>query len=64
MRYGDKLDDIIEAAVARGDAPGVVAAVGRGDEGYLADGAGGLVSTAGTCSGSAGCCCCPGVTRC
>ena len=36
MRYGDKLDDIIEAAVARGDAPGVVAAVGRGDEGYLA----------------------------
>jgi CubicO group peptidase (beta-lactamase class C family) len=36
MRYGDKLDDIIEAAVARGDAPGVVAAVGRGDEGYVA----------------------------
>jgi CubicO group peptidase (beta-lactamase class C family) len=36
MGYGDKLDDIIEAAVARGDAPGVVAAVGRGDEGYLA----------------------------
>jgi CubicO group peptidase (beta-lactamase class C family) len=36
MGYGDKLDDIIEAAVARGDTPGVVAAVGRGDEGYLA----------------------------
>src|SRR5438105_1897834 len=36
MEYGDKLDDIIEAAVARGDAPGVVAAVGRGDEGYVA----------------------------
>ena len=36
MGYGDKLDDIIEAAVARGDAPGVVAAVGRGDEGYVA----------------------------
>jgi CubicO group peptidase (beta-lactamase class C family) len=36
MGYGDKLDDIIEAAVARGDIPGVVAAVGRGDEGYLA----------------------------
>src|SRR6266566_4672479 len=36
MRYGDKLDDIIETAVARGDAPGVVAAVGRGDEGYVA----------------------------
>jgi CubicO group peptidase (beta-lactamase class C family) len=35
MGYGDKLDDIIEAAVARGDAPGVVAAVGRGDEGYV-----------------------------
>ena len=36
MGYGDKLDDIIEAAVARGDIPGVVAAVGRGDEGYVA----------------------------
>jgi CubicO group peptidase (beta-lactamase class C family) len=36
MRYGDKLDDIIEAAVARGDAPGVVAAVGQDDEGYVA----------------------------
>jgi CubicO group peptidase (beta-lactamase class C family) len=36
MGYGDKLDDIIEAAVARGDTPGVVAAVGRGDEGYVA----------------------------
>ncbi|MGH3174019.1 MAG: serine hydrolase domain-containing protein, partial [Streptosporangiaceae bacterium] len=36
MGYGDKLDDIVEAAVARGDAPGVVAAVGRGDETYVA----------------------------
>ena len=36
MGYGDMLDDIIETAVARGDAPGVVAAVGRGDEGYVA----------------------------
>ena len=36
MGCGDKLDDIIEAAVTRGDAPGVVAAVGRGDEGYVA----------------------------
>jgi hypothetical protein len=27
MTHGDKLDDIIQAAVARGDAPGVVAAV-------------------------------------
>jgi len=32
MKHGDKLDDIIQAAVARGDAPGVVAAVSRGDE--------------------------------
>ena len=32
MTHGDKLDDIIQAAVARGDAPGVVAAVSRGDE--------------------------------
>jgi CubicO group peptidase (beta-lactamase class C family) len=45
MGYGDKLDDIIEAAVARGDAPGVVAAVGRGDEGYLA--AAGVMAVAG-----------------
>ena len=36
MRDGEMLDDIVEAAVARGDAPGVVAAVGRGDEGYVA----------------------------
>ena len=36
MGYGDMLDDIIEAAVARGDAPGVVAAVGQGDDGYVA----------------------------
>jgi CubicO group peptidase (beta-lactamase class C family) len=32
MTHGDKLDDIIQAAVARGDAPGVVAAVSRDDE--------------------------------
>ncbi len=31
MTDGEKLDEIVEAAVARGDAPGVVAAVGRGD---------------------------------
>jgi CubicO group peptidase (beta-lactamase class C family) len=36
MGYGDKLDDIIEAAVARGDAPGVVAAVARGNETHIA----------------------------
>jgi len=35
MGYGDRLDDIIQAAVARGDAPGVVAAVGHGDETYI-----------------------------
>jgi CubicO group peptidase (beta-lactamase class C family) len=35
MGYGDKLDDIISTAVARGDAPGVVVAVGRGDETYV-----------------------------
>jgi CubicO group peptidase (beta-lactamase class C family) len=35
MGDGDRLDDIIETAVARGQAPGVVAAVGRGDETYL-----------------------------
>ena len=37
MGYGDKLDDIIEAAVARGDAPGVVAAVvlGLAEDGLL-----------------------------
>src|SRR5215468_7412322 len=35
MGYGDRLDDIIQAAVARGDAPGVVAAVGHGDETFI-----------------------------
>src|SRR5215472_1096268 len=35
MRYGDKLADIAGAAVARGDAPGVVAAVSLGDETYV-----------------------------
>ena len=32
MTDGEKLEDIVQAAVARGDAPGVVAAVARGDE--------------------------------
>ena len=36
MTDGEKLEQIVETAVARGDAPGVVAAVGRGDEGYVA----------------------------
>ena len=36
MTDGEKLEEIVETAVARGDAPGVVAAVGRGDEGYVA----------------------------
>ncbi len=35
MRYGERLEDIVEAAVAQGDAPGVVAAVARGDETYV-----------------------------
>ena len=35
MRYGDKLADIVGAAVARGDAPGVVAAVSQCDETYV-----------------------------
>ena len=35
MTDGEKLDDIVEAAVARGDAPGVVAAVARGDQIYV-----------------------------
>src|SRR5712691_2516554 len=35
MRYGERLEEIVEAAVARGDAPGVVAAVARGDETYV-----------------------------
>lgn len=36
MTDGERLEEIVEAAVARGDAPGVVAAVGRGGEGYVA----------------------------
>ena len=35
MTDGERLADIVEAAVARGDAPGVVAAVGRGDETHV-----------------------------
>jgi CubicO group peptidase (beta-lactamase class C family) len=35
MTDGERLEEIVETAVARGDAPGVVAAVGRGDEGYV-----------------------------
>jgi CubicO group peptidase (beta-lactamase class C family) len=35
MADGERLEEIVEAAVARGDAPGVVAAVGRGDEAYV-----------------------------
>ena len=30
MADGERLEEIVETAVARGDAPGVVAAVGRG----------------------------------
>ena len=36
MADGERLAEIIEAAVARGDAPGVVAAVGRGGETRIA----------------------------
>jgi CubicO group peptidase (beta-lactamase class C family) len=36
MTDGERLEEIVETAVARGDAPGVVAAVGRGDETYVA----------------------------
>src|SRR5215468_2201865 len=36
MTDGERLEEIVETAVARGDAPGVGAAVGRGDEGYVA----------------------------
>ena len=36
MTDGERLQEIVETAVARGDAPGVVAAVGRGGEGYVA----------------------------
>ena len=36
MRYGERLEDIVEAAVARGDAPGVVAAVSQGDQTFVA----------------------------
>ena len=35
MTDGERLEEIVETAVARGDAPGVVAAVGRGDETYV-----------------------------
>jgi CubicO group peptidase (beta-lactamase class C family) len=35
MTDGERLDDIVEAAVAQGDAPGVVAAVARGDETHI-----------------------------
>ena len=56
MTDGERLEEIVEAAVARGDAPGVVAAVGRGDETYVA--AAGVVAVGGppmrpgACSGS------------
>ena len=36
MTDGERLEEIVETAVARGDAPGVVAAVGRGDETHIA----------------------------
>ena len=36
MTDGERLEDIVEAAVARGDAPGVVAAVATGDETRIA----------------------------
>jgi CubicO group peptidase (beta-lactamase class C family) len=36
MTDGERLEDIVEAAVARGDAPGVVAAVATGDETHIA----------------------------
>ena len=36
MTDGERLEQIVETAVTRGDAPGVVAAVGRGDETYVA----------------------------
>lgn len=36
MTDGERLEDIVEAAVARGQAPGVVAAVARGDETRIA----------------------------
>src|SRR4029077_20909959 len=36
MTDGERLEEIVETAVAGGDAPGVVAAVGRGGEGYVA----------------------------
>ena len=35
MADGERLADIVEAAVARGDAPGVVTAVSRGDETHV-----------------------------
>jgi CubicO group peptidase (beta-lactamase class C family) len=36
MADGERLEDIVEAAVAQGQAPGVVAAVARGDETHIA----------------------------
>src|SRR5215475_11045632 len=36
MTDGERLENIAEAAVARGDAPGVVAAVATGDETHIA----------------------------
>ena len=36
MTDGERLENIVEAAVARGDAPGVVAAVATGDETRIA----------------------------
>ena len=35
MTNGEMLDQIVEAAVAQGQAPGVVAAVAHGDQTYL-----------------------------
>ena len=45
MTDGERLKDIVEAAVARGDAPGVVAAVATGDETHMA--AAGVMAVAG-----------------
>ena len=36
MTDGERLENIVETAVARGDAPGVVAAVATGDETHIA----------------------------
>ena len=45
MTDGERLKDIVEAAVAREDAPGVVAAVATGDETHMA--AAGVMAVAG-----------------